>query len=50
MVDYFALFLPHLLLALATLRLLYRGDLDADPARTDSADEGETKPVRNARR
>jgi len=32
MVDFFALGLTHLLMALAVLRLLARADLDADPA------------------
>lgn len=39
MVDYFALGLTHLLLALAAWRLVSRGDLDREPAPgTDAAD------------
>ena len=37
MVDYFALGITHLLLALVAWRLLARGDLDADPEDGDHA-------------
>ena len=39
MVDYFALGITHLLLALAAWRLLARDDLDRDP------DEAEPRPT-----
>lgn len=39
MVDYFALGLPHLLLALAALRLLWREDLDRDPPPPDATEQ-----------
>lgn len=32
MIDKFTLFLPHLLMAIAVLRLLRRADLDNDPS------------------
>jgi hypothetical protein len=35
MVDYFALAITHLLLALAAWRLMMREDLDSDPADGD---------------
>lgn len=40
MVDYFALALSHSLLLFAAWHLLWRGDLDQDPAR----DGGEPQP------
>jgi len=42
MVDYFALGLTHLLLALAAWRLVQRTDLDRDPA------PGPSDPARDA--
>jgi len=50
MVDYFALFLPHLLLALAAVRLLRRSDLDNDPGPTEAADEASLTPAGKRRR
>lgn len=43
MFDYFPLALTHGLLALAAWRLLWRDDLDSDPA--DPADPGESAPA-----
>ena len=47
MIDYFALALTHGLLVIALLRLVRRGDLDADsetPATSEGADAPETRP------
>jgi hypothetical protein len=39
MVDFFALGLIHALLALAALRLLWRGDLDRDPPASEASEK-----------
>lgn len=45
MIDFFALALTHGLLALACLRILLRGDLDAEEAATLAAPEPEAKKL-----
>lgn len=41
MVDYFALGLTHVLLALGAWRLMQRSDLDADPVTPASGSDGD---------
>jgi len=45
MIDFFALALTHGLLALACLRILLRGDLDAEEAPPLVGAEPEAKPL-----
>jgi hypothetical protein len=42
MVDWFALALPHLLMALACWRLLFRDPLDSEPPETAAKSGAET--------
>lgn len=50
MIDIFALVLPHMLMAIAVIRLMRRDDLDHDPAltlepaRTGTPETGDTIP------
>lgn len=41
MIDYFAIALTHLLLAVAAWRLIGRDDLDADPAPPAMGEDGD---------
>ncbi len=52
MIDYFALALGHGLLAIVLLRLVWRDDLDVDPAITDNqaAEEQRRKDALAARK
>ena len=45
MIDFFALALTHGLLALACLRILLRGDLDAEAPPQEPTTEPPTKPL-----
>ncbi len=47
MIDLFALFVIHVLLALAMLRLMKRDDLDADPPAPDPAPDPAPNPRRD---
>jgi len=46
MVDYFALALSHGLLILAVWHLLWRTDLDEDPAAPEAEAPADTKPAK----
>ena len=46
MVDYFALALSHGLLILAIWQLLWRADLDEDPAQPEDAALADPQPTR----
>ncbi|MCZ8172482.1 MAG: hypothetical protein ACK442_14700 [Novosphingobium sp.] len=48
MVDYFALALSHSLLVFAAWRLLWRDDLDADPAAPEQDPPGGSAPQATA--